>query len=96
MVGMLFVPSMTPDKLAATLLDLVRRGVITMEAVPTAPGRPSGDRILRLRRDRTAALRPFEQGFVHELFDHIGGADAVSLGRVRDWWSEHPVTAAAV
>ena len=96
MVGMLFVPSMTPDKLAATLLDLVRRGVITMEVVPTAPGRPSGDRILRLRRDRTAALRPFEQGFVHELFDHIGGADAVSLGRVRDWWSEHPVTAAAV
>ena len=96
MAGMLLVPLMTPDKLAATLLDLVRRGVIVMEAAPPpAAGRPSGDRVLHLRRDRVAALRPFEQDFVYELFDHVARGDVAWLGRVRDWWATHPVTAAA-
>ena len=96
MVGMLFVPSMTPDKLAATVLDLVRRGVITMEAAPPSPsGRPAEDRKLVLRRDRVAGLRPFEQDFVYELFDHVARGEVVWLGELRAWWSTHPVTAGA-
>jgi hypothetical protein len=93
MVGTLFVPEMTPDKLAATVLDLVRRGVIVMDPAPPSPtGRPSDDRILRRRRDRMAGLRPFEQDFVYELFDHIAGGEETRLSQLREWWVAHPVT----
>ena len=96
MVGTLFVPAMTPDKLAATVLDLVRRGVIVMDPAPPSPsGRSTDDRVLRLRRDRTPGLRPFERDLVYELFDHIAGGDEIRLSQVREWWSTHPVTAGA-
>jgi hypothetical protein len=42
-----------------------------------------------------AGLRPFEQDFVRELFDHVADGDEVRLGEVREWWATHPVTAGA-
>ena len=100
MIGMLFDPAMTPDKLAATLLDLVGRGVIDMTVPgPTADGLRARvqDRRLNLHRDRLGRLRPFEREFVAELFDHIGmGLDELWMSTVRDWWSANPATAGVV
>ena len=97
MVGMLFVPRMTSETLAATLLDLVRRNVILMSGPserPLDPFAASDDaRILRLRRDRVAGLRLFEREFVYEIFDHMGGCDEIQLGSLRRWWSAFPATA---
>jgi hypothetical protein len=98
MVGMLFQSGMTADKLAATLLDLVRRGVILMsepaEDVPLPFVEPDDARILRLRRDRLDGLRVFERDFVYEIFDHMGGGgDEIQLGSLRRWWSAFPATA---
>jgi hypothetical protein len=98
MVGMLFEPGMTSDKLAATLLDLVRRGVILMsgpaEQVASPFFVPDDARTLRLRRDRLDGLRLYERDFVFELFDHMGGGDEIQLGSLRRWWSAFPATAA--
>jgi hypothetical protein len=106
MVGMLFDACATSDKMAATILDLVRRGVIEMSkpgpltSQDTRPG--EDDRWLQLHRDRVAGLRQFEQELVYEVFDHIGGnehvgtSDRVRTGDLRDWWRRHPTTAAAI
>jgi len=100
MVGMLFDPAVTPEKMAATVLDLVRRGVITMSrpgpltARDTRPG--DDDRWLSLHRDRTAGLRPFESELVYEVFDHIGRGDRVRTGDLREWWRTHPATGAVI
>lgn len=104
MVGMLFDPAMTPDKLAATLLDLVRRGVIEMSPVPPSVSDSSSDRRsreaarrLHLRRDKLGGLRPFETEVVNQLFDHVGGGgDDVWLGQLRGWWAANPATACVV
>ena len=99
LVGMLFDAAATPDEMAATLLDLVRRGAITMNSVrmtTTVAASPSNgeDRALHLHRDKVAGLSPGEQELVYELFDHIGrGADDVLLSDLRRWWAEHPATA---
>jgi len=100
MVGMLFDPAVTPEKMAATVLDLVRRGVITMSrpgpltARDTRPG--DDDRWLTLHRDRTAGLRQFESELVYEVFDHIGRGDRVRTGDLREWWRTHPATGGVV
>lgn len=106
MVGMLFDVATTPDKMAATILDLVRRGVIEMSkpgpltSQDTRPG--EDDRWLQLHRDRIVELRQFENELVYEVFDHIGGSehvgtrDRVRTGDLRDWWRHHPATAAAI
>lgn len=98
LVGLLFNSGPSPEKLAATLLDLVRRGILDMQPVrhpglaPDDSGRD--DRLLCRHRDRLRELRPFEAVFVYELFDHIGsGSDRVLLSTVRSWWATHPATA---
>lgn len=100
-VGLLFNSGPSPEKLAATLLDLVRRGIIEMQPVrrPSLAPDDSGrdDRLLCLRRDRLGELRPFEAVFVYELFDHISGrSDRVLLSTLRSWWATHPATAQVV
>jgi hypothetical protein len=95
MVGMLFDPEMTPDKLAATVLDLVRRGVLELDKPTARPGE-GDDLILRLRRDRVGGLRPFEREFVYELFDHIRSGDEASTGDLRAWWCSHPATSGVI
>jgi len=95
MVGMLFDPAMTSDKLAATVLDLVRRGVLELDKPAAWPGE-GDDRILRLRRDRVGGLRPFEREFVYELFDHIWPGDEVRTGDLRAWWCSHPATSGVI
>jgi hypothetical protein len=100
MVGMLFDPVVTPDKMAATVLDLVRRGVIKMSRpgpLTSQDSRPGeDDRWLELRRDRVPGLRQFEQELVYEVFDHIGRSDRVRTGDLRAWWHAHPTTAAVI
>jgi hypothetical protein len=97
MVGSLFDQRMTPDKLAATLLDLVRRHVVTMTGPMDRspfPFQASDDsRILRVQRERVDGLRQFEKEFVYELFDHMAGGDEIQLGSLRRWWSAFPATA---
>jgi hypothetical protein len=100
LVGVLFDPAVTPEKMAATVLDLVHRGVITMSrpgsltARDTRPG--DDDRWLSLHRDRTAGLRPFESELVYEVFDHIGRGDRVRTGDLREWWRTHPATGGVI
>jgi hypothetical protein len=98
----LFTSAPTPAKMVATLLDLVRRGVVVMNKVHTPA--PEGDewasrsdRALHLRRDRLSAVSLAERVFVYELFDHIGGGtDDILLSTVRVWWTKHPATATVV
>jgi hypothetical protein len=100
LVGMLFDPAVTPEKMPATLLDLVRRGVITMSrpgpltARDTRPG--DDDRWLTVHRDRMTGLRRFESELVYEVFDHIGRGERVRTGDLREWWRTHPATGAVI
>jgi hypothetical protein len=93
-VGLFFNTGPSPEKLAATLLDLVRRGIVDMQLVRPPGAAPDDDsrddRALRLHRERVGELRPFEADFIYELFDHIGGGtdqilrrEAEALGLVR-------------
>ncbi len=101
-VDALFTTAPTSAKMVATLLDLVRRGVIVMNKTQTpAPGGEQwaarDDHALHLERDKLPSLLPLERDFVYELFDHVGhGADDVLLSTVREWWEHHPATAAVV
>jgi hypothetical protein len=102
MVGMLFSPEPTADKMAGTLLDLVDRGVVEMRVAAltgSRTGDPAGgdDRVFHLHRERLGELSLGERDLVYEVFDHIsGGATDVSLGDVRRWWDGHPATAGAI
>jgi len=100
LVGMLFDTTPTSDKMAATVLDLVRRGVIEMQTPDQTTGLgirlSRDDRLLLLHRERTAGLQQFEQEFIYEVFDHIGAGDRVRLKDVRAWWRAHPATSGCV
>lgn len=89
-VGMLFSTTPGTDGMVATLLDLVRRGVIELDAVPG----PSSCRMLYrddteliLRRDAATQVRPFEDRLIGLAFIEERGR--VSVAEIRDWWRTH-------
>jgi hypothetical protein len=101
-VDALFTTAPTAAKMVATLLDLVRREVITMVKSDTPAERGEqwatrNDHALHLHRDKLASLTGAEQDFCYELFDHIArGADDALLSTLREWWQQHPATATVV
>ena len=89
-VGMLFSTTPGTDGMVATLLDLVRRGVIELDAVPG----PSSCRMLYrddteliLRRDAATQVRPFEARLSGLAFIEERGR--VSVAEIHDWWRTH-------
>ena len=84
----------TEDLMVATLLDLVRRRVVRMDAEfsAIAPGPatrnvflPPGQTFrMTLRRDRVDGLREYEREVVLLLFDELaGGADSITVDEYR-------------
>ena len=74
-VDTLFTTAPSPAKMVATLLDLVRREVITMTKVHSPEtGDPAwathDDHALHLHRDKLASLSASERDFVYELRPH--------------------------
>jgi Predicted membrane protein (DUF2207) C-terminal domain len=93
-VAMLFASTPGTDGLIATLLDLVRRGVIGLNAIPGA------SRCRLLYRDDTVLTRngatdegmlPFEDRVLGLVF--LQERREISVAELRAWWQEHPTEA---
>lgn len=93
LVAMLFATTPGTDGLIATLLDLVRRGVVGLDAVPgQSPCRLlyRDDTILILRREAADVL-PFEDRVLGLVFLEERGE--IGVGELRDWWQTHQMEA---
>lgn len=88
-VGALFSTSPGAEGMVATLLDLVRRGVVKLEAVADSSRSRllyRGDTELTLER-AAAPVLPFEDRLLGAVF--LQGRERVSVGELRDWWGTH-------
>lgn len=87
-VGALFATTPGTVSMVATLLDLVRRGVVRLDAVTA----PAGLRLLfrddtEMTLDRSAVVLPFEDRLLGAVF--LQERDQVTVGELRDWWGTH-------
>lgn len=78
--------------LTATLLDMARRGVLTLEETPGPDGRP--DVAFRLG-DESAPRYPFEEPVVELLLPLAGDGRAVTRDELTEWVSAHKTEAGA-
>jgi hypothetical protein len=92
LVGTLFANFPWGETLSATLLDLVRQGVLTMQdaglrEVHGEYSPATEDHALHLDRSRCSSLQPFEWHLVWLLFDVAAqGADEVRVHQLRGWF----------
>jgi len=88
-VGTLFATTPGTEAMVATLLDLVRRGVVRLDAAAGTAGfrlLSRDDTELTLHR-AAAAVLPFEDRLLGAVF--LQERDRVSVGDLRDWWRTH-------
>lgn len=87
--------------LAATLLDLIRRKVLTLSdagerPVPGQFGQATTDHVLCLDRARCPELEPLEWHLVWLLFDVAAkGVDEVRIHQLRGWFESEPAAVPA-
>ncbi len=93
-VAMLFATTPGTDGMVATLLDLVRRGVVGLDAVAGMP--PCrllyrDDTVLTCRRQAGTGILRFEDRLLGLVF--LQERREISVSEVRDWWQMHETEA---
>jgi hypothetical protein len=87
---------LTDRALAATILDLARRGHITVRHVPTGHGGPGDQRAVTLFERGAPPDRGWERHVLRLLFDSAGrGRHSVDANELRAWVAAHPEQARA-
>lgn len=72
-----------PQDLMATMMDLVRKKVVTMDAVPGKKNKQ--DYVFRLNKHDEDELLPHEQTFIHWFFYEIGNDRKIALSDIKTY-----------